>query len=368
MSAQSLIDGPVLAIGQFPPPVHGFSYITRCLSDEVQQLRVVREIDITGSRKARGLLRHVSRALAAVGAAFSILRARREGATCYVACEGGLGLVYSWVVIAAARITGMPTLLHHHSFAYIERRSALMRLVVGTHPDICHIFLCCTMQGKFEAVYRRGGDGAVLSNAAFVPPDDGASDDVREEAEGLVIGLLSNLTREKGLYRFLELLRVAAERGVAVRGVLAGPVALDEDRAALARAQAELGDRLDYRGPLYGPDKAVFYRDIDVFVFPTDYANEAQPTVLFEALAAGCRIVSYDRGCIANQVEDDGLVIPRDRDFVAAAMDWLVLATRPRSMRGDIITRYAARHARARGVIHGLFGPASHECLSSCAD
>jgi hypothetical protein len=43
-------------------------------------------------------------------------------------------------------------------------------------------------------------------------------------------------------------------------------------------------------------------------------------------LAAGCQVISYDRGCIATQVKDDGLVIPRDRDFVAAAMDWLVLA------------------------------------------
>jgi glycosyltransferase involved in cell wall biosynthesis len=222
----------VLAIGQFPPPIHGFSYITRCLSDEVQQLRVVREIDITGSRKAR---RIAAACQSGAGSGGGSIRSCAQGGRIYVLRRlRGAGTCPFLLVIAAARITGMPTLLHHHSFAYIERRSA-DALVVGTHPDICHIFLCCTMKGKFEAVYRRGGDGAVLSNAAFVPPDDGASDDVREEAEGLVIGLLSNLTREKGLYRFLELLRVAAERGVAVRGVLAGPVALDEDRCTRAR-------------------------------------------------------------------------------------------------------------------------------------
>ena len=42
---------------------------------------------------------------------------------------------------------------------------------------------------------------------------------------------------------------------------------------------AELAGALDYRGPVYDADKLRFYQDIDLFVFATTYANEAQPTV-----------------------------------------------------------------------------------------
>jgi hypothetical protein len=50
---------------------------------------------------------------------------------------------------------------------------------------------------------------AVISNAAFVPPVEFGFDDEEDSENSLVVGFLSNLTREKGLYLFLGLLRAA---------------------------------------------------------------------------------------------------------------------------------------------------------------
>ena len=240
---------------------------------------------------------------------------------CYVACEGDLGLVYTIMVLIAARGLGYPIALHHHSFSYIDQSRSLMRAVLFAGGDVLHIFLCSIMREKFERTYRRSVRSVILSNAAFVPPQ---VDEIPERQHGgLVLGHLSNLNREKGLYLYLDLLRSALKAGLDLRGILAGPAARAEDRAAIDQAVVELGARLDYRGPLYGADKDRFYRDIDVFVFPTQYQNEAQPTVLFEAQAAGNLILSFDRGCIAEQVGSNGLVFARESDFVGFAVAWL---------------------------------------------
>ena len=106
-------------------------------------------------------------------------------------------------------------------------------------------------------------------------------------------------------------------------GILAGPPDGDAERAAIYSACRELGPRLEYRGPLYGEAKQAFFRAVDVFVFPTRYANEAQPAVVFEALAHGVPVLSYDRGCIANQIGSCGSVQVRDAEFLLFALDWL---------------------------------------------
>ncbi|WP_206241985.1 glycosyltransferase family 4 protein [Novosphingobium terrae] len=338
---------PIIAIGQFPPPFSGFSHITHCVTEAMGELGPVQTIDIAAPRGSGGVAKHLGRLKATWAACGKLLRARtaEPRPLCYIACEGGLGLVYTLQLVICARLAGLTTLLHHHSFAYIDQAKGLMKRVVGAQPRLHHVFLCRLMQQRFEQVYGPSHAATVLSNAAFVPPMAKAE----AEREQPVLGHLSNLTREKGLYLFLDLLRATPD----LRGVLAGPIALAEDKAAVEQAVADLQGRLDYRGALYGAEKDRFYRDIDIFIFPTRYVNEAQPTVLFEAQAAGCRFASYDRGCIANQRLSDDLIVPQDQDFVAAVTVWI--NTLPEGdTRAARLARYGVRHEAARAVIPSL--------------
>ena len=134
------------------------------------------------------------------------------------------------------------------------------------------------------------------------------------------IGLLSNLTREKGLYLFLDVLRACIKSGLAVEGRLAGPIDDVNDLAALRAAQSELGEALSYLGPQYGEAKSRFLSELDMFLFPTIYRNEAQPNAVFEAMSAGLAVILFDRGCLDEDVSADcGLVVPPSDDFVSAA-------------------------------------------------
>jgi glycosyltransferase involved in cell wall biosynthesis len=349
----------VIAIGQLPPPITGFSYITACVLETASCDVSLKRYDLVGARGASGLRKHTSRLAATWRACSGLIKhARAPSRICYIACEGGRGLVYTLAVIAVARLCGYPTQLHHHSFNYVDERKVLMRAILRTAPCMTHIFLCSIMRDKFEACYRPQIT-RIVSNAAFVPPHP----ILRVPADtGIVLGHLSNLTRDKGLYTFLDLLgRVGSE----VRGVLAGPVMNYEDQVAIEAAIRDLDGRLEYRGPLYGVDKIAFYDEIDLFIFPTDYVNEAQPTVLFEALAAGCKLISFNRGCIMQQVNDDGLVVARGEDFVSQALAWIVAngpALRPD--REATRRRYSERHEIARAAIAQLFHSNSAQDVS----
>lgn len=338
----------IVAVGQIPPPVDGLAYITSAYLNLLQETHAVRTVNIS-PRAAGGLRYHLSRAWAVLGGSFRLLLdAARPNRICYMPCQSDFGLIYTIFLLAVARILRYRRFLHHHNFGYINERRPLMGLVlrVGGRATT-HIFLCEKMRDRFSQTYWRPPLSTIVSNAAFVRPNEGKHS---PSITQLRIGLLSNLNEEKGLYLFLDLMRSIDASGLEISGTLAGPVKLDKDKRAIEAAIKDLGTSLTYLGPLYGEDKLRFYSSIDVFVFPTTYVNEAQPTVVFEALAAGNLVLAYDRGCIASQVKQDGLVIQQDQPFVASAISWLeTLVSKRRGIdRLEISQRAMSKHLAAR--------------------
>ncbi|EQD34016.1 Glycosyl transferase, group 1 domain protein, partial [mine drainage metagenome] len=67
--------------------------------------------------------------------------------------------------------------------------------------------------------------------------------------------------------------------------------------------------------------KNAFFDGIDTMIFPTLYANEAEPLVIHEAMQHGLPVIAYGRGCIPEVVTPEcGRVIPPDEAFVPAAL------------------------------------------------
>jgi len=51
---------------------------------------------------------------------------------------------------------------------------------------------------------------------------------------------------------------------------------------------------------------------VDVLLFPTDYANEAEPLVIHEAIRSGAHVIACERGAIPDILSNGaGLVVPR---------------------------------------------------------
>ena len=202
-----------------------------------------------------------------------------------------------------------------------------------------HIVLGETMAADLRQYTPEVKSTFVLNNAGLVDPrlsklpEKDVTDAVR------VLGHLSNLNADKGLAEVLELALSLNRQGRRTKLIIGGPASDDWTRNALAAAKAELGDMLDYRGPLYGDNKRKFFQDIEVFVFPTKYRNEASPLVLLEAMSAGAPCLSVALGCISEDLgEKGGFAFLPDEPFVGAATKSL----------DHIYEHYSARSRAAR--------------------
>lgn len=276
----------------------------------------LRTVNITGG--SGGSLVRLGRKIGGVlkAAARSLISA--DIGALYITAEGGRGIVYTLLIVATALLRRRRVFIHHHSYNYINVPSPLMRLLVSIPgPRQTHIFLSETMRLRFEHIYGAQPATHVISNCAFIPPIEEVASKTRSD-ERIIVGHISNLMTEKGVFTFLDLVEQLAKDGLGIKAVLAGAAADGSVQKEIDRRCAVLASIVDYRGALYGPAKQKFYRDIDVFVFPTQYRNEAQPAVIFEAMSAGAAVVAYDRGSIAEQVGTTGHVVPQDADFVQA--------------------------------------------------
>jgi len=317
----------LFVVGPFPPPVHGAAVITAAVADRLEGHARIRRCDISPGRLTRGPAYHLRRVWRVFATAAAIAENVGRPGCVYISAAGGSGLLYNLLLTAVARLLRQRLFLHHHSFAYLDRRSAVMALLVRVAGGAAvHVVLCPRMAALLRERYPLAARSLIVSNAAFYPAGTAAAD---RAPGGLVLGHMGNLTDEKGLDLVLDLYREALSSGLAAQLVLAGPTADATAAHEIAAAQEASGAGLVYRGPVYGADKARFFADIDVFLFPTRYVNEAEPTVLFEALTHGVPVIALGRGCIPEQLGvidgegPGGVVVPVGDAFVKRAAEAL---------------------------------------------
>jgi len=306
--------GAVLMIGAFPPPLTGAALINERIAHQLRQFAHVKTINVSPVNLDRNWHYHFTR-LSRMCLAFGLLlRHSREFNVVYISLSGGLGQAYDLILIAVARIFGYALFIHHHSFAYVDKRSPMFALIgkIGGYRAL-HICLCSHMATKLKATYGSVSRTITVSNAALVGSPRRRRSPRRDV---IVLGHMSNLMPEKGIDTVLETVQRCMAAKLPVRLVVAGPMLGSSIRDMIVAAQAKFGPVLEYRGPIYGSDKDKFFEDIDIFLFPTRYENEAQPLVVLESLAAGVPVVAMARGCIADDLGDVGSVAFEPEEFI----------------------------------------------------
>ena len=246
----------------------------------------------------------------------------------YVGVNGGLGQVYDALFIAIARLASADLYLHHDSYAYLDSSRRLTDLVVRlAGVNALHIVLCNDMNDRLRDLYPRARYTMVISN---VTNTEGPIAPPRPRQRLTSIGFMSNLTRAKGVLEFLDVAERVCRARPEIRALLAGPIE-EPSLEPILRSRLASAPWVEYLGPLYGGAKSLFLAELDVFVFPTRYVNEAEPKVLAEALAHGVVIVARSRGCIDSLLSANrGVVVPESKDFVASTerllLDWSTTA------------------------------------------
>jgi glycosyltransferase involved in cell wall biosynthesis len=313
----------VLVIGALPPPRQGMPTVTQAVLNRIKVCCNTKVVNLSSSGK-QGLAYSLRKAVKIFVGVLSIVRASTKPVKrLYMPVDAGLGMYYTLLLSNLAKLFGFNIFLHHHSWAYISRKDWRMKLLVRlVGKKLIHIILCDKMRQEFCYIYPTAENVIKLSNAAFYPPPSISS---RRQSQCLTLGHLSNLTIEKGLLIVIETFRKLLAENIGAKLILAGPAMSDIERRAIKKARLEFGDLLQYKGPVYGKEKEMFFEEIDVFLFPTMYKNEAQPLVMFEALKKGIPFVSFARGCIPSDLEvNGGICIGKDNDFPKYALPILM--------------------------------------------
>jgi glycosyltransferase involved in cell wall biosynthesis len=300
--------------GPLPPPVHGFSSICAMMLDLLKARMPVAVFNRAPGPRPK-----------AIGALHQLITAVNYLTTCigkrdtalYLALSGGRGQFIDLLYVLISKLFRRPIYIHHHSYTYINTPSRLNRCLFALVRKENHIVLTPKMGLLLNRAY--GLDSAVLrvvSNAAFYRWEEACQVQANESAP-LQLGFLSNITFEKGIVEFFDVLAALNRRGIEYRAHIAGPVA-PETRQRFERL-LESSAHVHYAGPLYGEDKERFYRQLDIFLFPTRYANEAEPLVIYEAMRHGVHVMACDRGSIAEMLRAGaGVILPRDAPVEAA--------------------------------------------------
>ena len=310
----------IVMVGAFPPPLHGMSAVNAAVHDALRKAGTVPVvINIAAPSLDRSLAGRLSRLpLVLRGLGRLAGKGSLGRGTLYMSASGGLGQVYELVFLLLARLRFMRVFIHHHSFSYLSEPNALTRLIIrvaGNHA--VHITQSRGMARRLQDMY--GVERALaISNAVFLVDEDPGDMTLRESVK--VLGFISNIAPEKGIFEFLDLMAAADAAEFRCCGRVAGPFQDSETERAVRERLRSLPN-VEYLGPQYGAAKDAFYAGIDVLVFPTRYDNETEGIVNHEAMSRGIPVIAYGRGCIPEIVgSEGGLVIDPTKPFVPTAL------------------------------------------------
>jgi len=212
--------------------------------------------------------------------------------------------------------------------------SRLFFAIIGR--DAVHVVLCESMRERCNFLYP-ARTTVVLSNRRLmqsaVPINEEPS--ARRPAGAPIerIGMLGNLTVEKGVGLAIALLSQLHDSGRIVHLVLAGPI--DAEARLMVDRAIDAGLEIQVVGSVYSFEKGRFLRSLDVLVFPSIYVNEADPLVVWESLAEGTPVLATRRGCL--QADTPGMRVFPEESFVTEAFKAISRGKLPEVVAGQSI-------------------------------
>lgn len=302
----------MIFIGPFPPPIHGQSLATLTIFEFfLSEKFSIKKIDVsaTGFQK---ILRHIY-------AFFIILFSSKTSV--YISLNSNRGLILNILLLIAARIKGSNLYLHYHAYDHIRRQSKVLYwLTKLAGKNACHIVLGETMAKDLQKCSDFELDTCIVNNSKLIQLNSSAK---KQRSKFIKIGHLSNLTKEKGLTDSIDT-AIYLKDFFPIKLYLAGPATSQYVQKEIDRAEDALGENLEYLGPLYGEHKDKFYSEINYFIFPSQYKNEAEPLVVLEALSAGIPVIASQIGCIADDIgHSGGISLSIDEDFKSNVKNYL---------------------------------------------
>lgn len=305
--------------------MHGLSLINKAMTDEFVKVGIKPLVlDISSKSLNRTFINIFFRLLKSILAILKFLFyiSINKIKYIYIGLSGGYGQIYDLFFITVSTLFNYNIFIHHHSFAYLNKNSILTKLIVNISKNSAvHIVLCETMRKKLLQ-YNKNINIEILSNAVFLKSSNSHFFDKKNKF--MTIGFLSNISFEKGIKEYFEVLRKLINDGYLVKGIIAGPITNIQSKKYLYSNLKRLKE-ICYLGEIGAEEKEDFLSKIDLLLMPTKYNNEAEPLVIHEAMSHGIAVIACDRGCISNIIpENTGIVIKNDKQYISHALNQII--------------------------------------------
>lgn len=122
---------------------------------------------------------------------------------------------------------------------------------------------------------------------------------------------------------------------------------------------------VNYWGRKYGKEKNAFWKDADIYVFPTYYHNECFPLVVLEAMEQGLPVISTNEGGIPDIIDNgnSGYTVEKNNSIaLASAIELLLKDPELRNSMGK-----AGRKLFEEKFTEEVFEKKMKECLETAA-
>ena len=321
----------ILCIATFPPPVHGAAVV----SEQIRKSRVINEsfdcdyVNIGTSHTIAeigdgGLLlnfRKFGRFLRSFCKTFRLLLTQRyDLCYCAITCHGS-GFLKDAPYVLLCKLFGRKIVIHQHNkgMAKDVDRPVYRWLLPLVYKNVKVILLSWLLYLDIEKVVRR--ENVLICPNGIKPAAN--SDFLRNPNKIPHILFLSNLLIDKGVLVLLDALRILKDKGCTFVCDFVGSETSDVDAACFAKEVDERGLNgfAIYHGRKYGEEKAAYFKQADVFVFPSN--NETFGLVNLEAMSYKLPIVTTNVGGIPDVVThgENGFVNePGDADSLASSL------------------------------------------------
>jgi glycosyltransferase involved in cell wall biosynthesis len=302
----------LLVVGQLPPPHHGSNVMARVFLDSLREIGYdvsfvekpfSKQLSDVGKSSVGKLLKIP---LIASRIIYRIVEEKPEICFFFNAVRSPTFFVDA-LLLFTMNLLGQRYVLYVHGLgllALTNKLGMLTRFVVGR--TLGNAIGAIVLSRSLEADL----DWCISSDRLFVLPNGIPDIDLTEKilnrrhGKPVQVLFLSNLIPSKGPMEFLQMAKKVLGKFENVKFVLAGPVVsptfLQHLRDYIEKV--ELTDVVEITGGLYGADKEKYFRESDIFVFPTH--REAFPLVILEAMEWGLPVISSKQGAIPEIVRD----------------------------------------------------------------
>lgn len=286
-------------LGPLAPPEGGFSIVTTKVYDQIFSHRNPFLVNRSKRYNLFGILYYLRKIFFLP---LHFLFSPHQNHFTYIALSGGIGQVVDFFFLFVAYLFKSDLVIHHHSFAYIYKKSPALALVYKMFPHARDIVLCKEMGDKLTRLYRPKLSlnstiyTLIVSNSAWLDCANLTEAPRTYESHELILGFLSSPLKQKGLDDAVKLSLLAANRFSKCKLLIAGT----SIKSVSSYMQQE---KLDpsccmLLGVLRNSDISEFFSKIDILLLPTTYVNEVEPLVILESLKFGVPVLANDRGCI----------------------------------------------------------------------